>query len=179
VASDNFIEADQAPPAGWTQDSDLTDVVKVVSHQCTGTSNAVGGLIYFAASSVASSQCVITGSLSGIGPAIHCDGAGNGYFYSAGGALLRYDSGVPTALAITGSGGTTGDTVLINRSGGNVLALLNGTQVMSAADSTYTGGHPGIAETQGPFVSVNMWTDGAGGGTVDEDGDFFQFLQAA
>jgi hypothetical protein len=171
VASDNFNRSDESPPSGWTQDTSFTDTISLVSNQVENASAGVNGLIYYSASTVSSSQAVMTGTSSTFGAnclAIHCDGAGDGYLFFLDGALHRTDNGsISGSLDTTGTAAVTGDVCRIYRDGNDVVCTINGAEVMRATDTTYTSGHPGILMRLGaPDSGMDDWTDA---GSADEN----------
>jgi uncharacterized protein YmfQ (DUF2313 family) len=58
--------------------------------------------------------------------------------------LERWDNGVDTPLGSVAAVPAVGETFGIRRSGGDVIVEIQGTPVITEADSTYTGGAPGF-----------------------------------
>ena len=163
MASDNFNRANETPPTGWTQDSVLTDAIGVVSNAVQNTNVGTAGLIYYGASSVSDSQIVYHGSGSG-GPATNCDGSGNGYATLSAYLMYRFDAGASTLIAFFGPGAADGDVVRQYRSGNDVVANDNGSEILRATDTTYMAGHPGIYADYAFLGPIDDWTDGVAGG---------------
>ena len=167
MATDSF-GTDGTPPPNWTADSVISDPIAASGGFVSGTNFGTPGLIRYAGSSAARSQFLYSGGFfpNDSGPAIHCDGAGDCYYVAGSENLVRKDNGSATTIDTTGGGQVVTDTINLYRDGSDVVAQVNGVEILRATDTTYMSGSPGL-HMIGPFAEYDDWTDGASsGGTV-------------
>jgi hypothetical protein len=169
VATQNFHGTDGTIPAGWSQDTAITDPLYIDSNELRGTNNGTLGIIYNTASTVVRSMTTVSGSSATTlcGPAFCLNGAGNGYYFDMGGVIFLLTAGTTTILAFTTPAGSPSDIGELIRSGNDVVAKINGTEVGRATgETTYTSGYSGVGISGGPFARLSLWDDGASGVVV-------------
>jgi hypothetical protein len=164
--TDSGAGADANPIAGaYTTISGFSDMRRV-SNQVTGqvSSSNNGAYInsvtppddqYF---KLTYQQAVL--SSGGGGPMCRTQtGSASGYLLQVFGvtiALARFDSGGYTSLATAGYTYAQGDVVQIQAVGTTIKAFLNGAEVLSTTDSTYTSGRFGVYAFSEQFVYTTL-----------------------
>jgi hypothetical protein len=184
-AADGFNRADGPLGSNW---ADITDGgLAITSQAVAGTKTGAGdaGLTgdSWAADTFTSNQYsqvqVTATQLTGgqwIGPSVRAQSGGqNGYV-----GIYFWNSGSPQLMLFKRSAGnwtqiggtvnisalTAGATLAVQATGSTISFLLNGTQKISATDTSFTGGAPGIMSFG--TGQVDNWTGGSGtvpGGT--------------
>ena len=145
--------------------------MRIVSNKAAGSASGSSCGARHTVSTVAFSQFEITDITDeDFGPALFEAGATNGYVstcYTASDVFIfRIDSGGFTLGAtVAGTSWQVGDVPAIRRSGGNVIVSIDGSDVLTYVDSTYTSVVPGLFSYGGGGRFIN-WTDGVGGGLV-------------
>ena len=167
TASDDFNRADGGLGPNWTAISD--GGMAIASQQVTGTSGGTAGDMWAAdtfTSDQFSSVEVTSTQLSGgqwVGPAVRLQNNGlDGYL-----GIYFWNSGSPVLMLYKRSGGSwaelggtynigalaAGTQLELTAVGGRISFLVNGVQYLSAADTSLTGGAPGMIQHHGlkPF----------------------------
>ena len=173
TATDNFNRANGPLGPNWTN---MTDGGLAISSQAvTGTNSANSGDIRTAETYTSDqySQIEVTSTqLSGgqwIGPAVRAQNGGLSaylgiYYWNFGNPdlmLFKRISGGWTQLGSTYASGalTAGTQLKITAVGSTISFLQNGVQVMTATDTSLTGGAPGIIAYQAP--TADNWAGGS------------------
>lgn len=155
-ASDTFQRADGGLGANWTNWSWAGAAApQIASLAATGNGGGTSGA-YWAASSFTPNQVaqVTVGTVppggSWTGVTVRQSGTGTGYLglWFAGQFYLFNENGTaspPQIGAAVAGTLSTGDTIGISAVGTTITVLHNGTAVITATDSTYAAGNPGIA----------------------------------
>ena len=176
MASDNFNRANENPLASpWSTFISASwpglDLVSNAVKNGEGSAQDTASIRLDSTELV--SQCVVTtvGGRDG-GPVICCDGSGNGYFLTNHDAtnlfIYRIASGGYTQIASVAGVYQNNDVVKLRRSGNDIIASINGGDVLAAInDTTFMTGSPGMLCFSDTIV-LDDWTDGAdaGGGEV-------------
>lgn len=153
LASDNFNRADGALGGNWTNNNNSWVVNSNAAKP--NTAAAFNTSTYTGAGAFPNDQWAqaTVGNLAtnaAPGPCIR-RGAGGGYvFYKAyggtGWVLDKFD-GTGTNIGPLSSGGSgisNGDVLYIEAQGTTLICKVNGSQVVSFTDSTYSAGYPGL-----------------------------------
>lgn len=166
-ASDTFQRANGGLGANWTAWSWSGAVpAQIASLAATGGSGTTSG-DYWSASSFTPNQVaqvtvgVVPPSGSWTGVTVRQTGTGTGYLglWFQGQFFLFNENGTggPPQIGSAVSGTLSpGDTIAISAIGTTITVLHNGTAVITATDSTYASGNPGIAFF-GTGQSVTAW----------------------
>ena len=180
-ASDNFSRADGGLGPNWTAISD--GAMAIASQQVIGTVGAVTGDIWTATTFASDqySQIQVTSTpLSGgqwIAAAVRVQGGGQNayaglYYWNFGSPelmLFKRSGGAWAQLGSTYSSGalTAGTQLEVAAVGSTISFLQNGVQRISVADSSFTGGAPGIMAfgnaTAGDWTGGNAVSYSVGG----------------
>lgn len=170
MASDSFTRANETPLASpWASDSVLGGI-DLVSNTVGNNGGAADGLSYRTDSTALESQVTVAmpGGQDG-GPAICCDGSGNGYVANCNtGTLIQIYklTGGSFGLLNSGSGSyVTGHQIKIRRSGNDLIVSDNGTDVVTATDTSYMTGRPGI-HCFDATIRFDDWTDNVASDTL-------------
>ena len=183
-ASDNFSRADGPLGANWTDISD--GAMAISSGAVIGTAGRVTGDVWnantFTSDQFSQIQLTSTQLTGGqwVGPAVRMQNSGQdgyvGFYYWNNGSpelmLYKRASGSCDQLGSTYNSGplAAGAQLELEAVGSTISLLLNGTQVISASDSSITGGAPGIMAYGS--AQAGSWSGGdvasytIGGGTV-------------
>lgn len=179
MASDNFNRANEDPLSdggnwgAWGTFGQLALVSNAVKNNSGSAADRASCRV---GSAVGDSQCTVTtvGGRDG-GPAIHCDTSTNGYiltnFDGVNIQMYRVDAGAFTQIGTVVGAYVAADTLRLRRSAGNVITSRNGTDILTVADSTYTGGLDSLFVFDTTLV-LDDWTNGvaAGGGASGQLG---------
>lgn len=165
MTTDVFTRANESPLASpWAAVASM-GTLKLASNAVTATTGGTDSAAYHTTSTAVDDSQVTIGTVGGGdgGPAILDPATGNGYVGALNGGnkvILKYTGGAFASFVGSSSAGawSSGDTVRIRRSGGNVLLDYNGTTVITAADSSYSSLKPAIENTDGT-QTVTAWTD--------------------
>ena len=165
--SDNFNRADGTPGSNWlgwggvavtTEANIASNQLVLVDHGSADSGvlrNAAGAGETYASNhfSEVAYPTVFTGNA--IGPSVRNQGGANLGMYVAiwfGGniGLFPISNSGSTGASLggysgPGAGGTPGDKLRLTATGSTLTVTLNGTTIITATDSTFTGGVPGIA----------------------------------
>ena len=176
---DNFNRADQNPPSSSWSAITLLGNLAVVSNQCKANAAGNCGNYYNPATYGPNSEAYITIVTKGgtgdsvsvwvraqqPGSALTIDGYLVAWQVAAGTDQLliqRSDNGVATTLTTIGQEMSNGDILGIRAVGSTITAYVNGTQVGSATDSTYTAAGNLVLTV----VNTTFVLDDLGGGTI-------------
>lgn len=165
MASDNFNTDNDPIAAPWDTWGTFAGY-RTSGGVAIPTSGSAG--MFYSSSSVAFSKATIADVTSfNFYVALHCSEAGgvaDGYIAGYNGtstscAMYRIDDEGFTLLN-SGSAPTiaNGDTLSIRRSGGDVILARNDSDILTATDSTYTTGSPGVWSSSGD-TRYGDWTD--------------------
>lgn len=164
--TDNF-PSTGALSANWTSISggDFTSTLTVASANNVGTSVtfSAGAAIYTGAgfSDTQTSQVTVQttpGAAYNVGACVRMTATGNGYcFDSANSPQLKvYTAKVGAWIGSCSGAPTIGQTLQITATGTTIAGLVNGVQVCSATDSTYSSGSPGILVDENSSSTVRL-----------------------
>jgi len=172
VASDNFNRDPENPlasPWGVWHSGSPWPQLDLVSNAVKNNEGGAGDVAsLYTTSNELLSQCVIT-TVGGrdAGPTICSDGNGNGYFFTNHDATNLYiyliSGGSFNNIGSVAGVYATNDVLKLRRSGNNVIASINGGDVLTVADTTYMTGNPGMLCFDTTSV-LDDWTDGVAGG---------------
>lgn len=168
MATDDFNRANESPLASpWGAWGSL-GTCRLVSNalQNSAGSDTDSGCLR-TDSAVGDSSLTYTSGTTDGGPAIHCGTGPDGYLMTAyDGAniyMFRLDDGSFTQLGASILGAyVTGQANRLRRSSGNLIYSLNAVDLITRADSTYTGGNDGAFSYAGNLIQ-DGWTNNAGG----------------
>jgi hypothetical protein len=185
VAMDDFNRADNATGLGpnWTNSPDLTARgfhPVIVSNQVQANSGDFStdwSTAYWNASTFANDQFaqVVVVSMapanSGWGAVVRHDTAGHSNYYAflqilTTAYLFRYDNGSTTQLATVSTASINiGDILRLEVSDNTLTAKINGVTKLTATDTTYPSGNPGLTIYPGtpsspPRASLDNWSGG-------------------
>ena len=171
-ASDNFSRADGPLGANWTDISD--GAMAISSGTVIGTAGRVTGDVWNAntfASDQFSQIQLTSAQLTGgqwVGPAVRVQNSGQdgyvGFYYWNNGSpelmLYKRASGSFDQLGSTYNSGplAAGTQLQLEAVGSRISLLLNGAQVISASDSSITGGAPGIMAYGSAHARPASWS---------------------
>lgn len=173
MASDNFNRANANPCDGSWAHISLSGSIALASnavvHASGGGSDA--GMRH-TSSAVAFAQVrVLTLNDGDGGPALYTTTGNNGYMLTrydgANYYLYRIDGGSLSFMTSNTAAGASGDDWTLERSGNDVVAKRNGTEVARATDTTYTSVFGGVF-IYGTIV-LDDFTDGASSGSTYND----------
>jgi hypothetical protein len=171
MASDNFNRANADPVDGSWATSSAWANLELVSNAVQAVTANNDSVAVSTASTAADSQVTLSNVAAGglAGPAIHLStSAGDGY-------TLLHNVGFLHIYELPGFGDlgsfflappiADGDVLRLRRVGTTLVASYNGTDVITtAAETTYTGGAPGMFIYDATVI--DDWTDSAAGGTT-------------
>lgn len=171
MATEDFSATNSPLAAPWTSFGGSFAGLRSVSGGCRNVAGSDGDAgAYYSSSNSSSSQVeYVSGTMDG-GPAINMGTGPDGYVVTAyDGAItyaFRLDDGAYSAELGHGTGAyVAGQPIKMRRSGNNLITSLNGSDILTVTDATYTGGSPGIFAYAGNLIFDN-WTDGLAADTL-------------
>ena len=164
VKSDTFPGSSLS--SNWTV---VTGAFSVASNTVYGNNSGANSLAYWNAYDPGAdqySQATLTsvGAGSPQGPAVRIQtGSTSGYYCkctSASCQLYRMDSGTESFLG-TSAPNAAGDVIKLNITGSSLTCYKNGSSIITATDSTYSTGKPGIFANGNTSVNpMGTWSTG-------------------
>lgn len=170
-ASDTFQRADGGVGANWTATEGAFSILSDSVYLSSQDGNSRGSMYWNDAtfSNDQFSQITITsagGMTSSLGPAVRMQGIGESYYVLSGlGTKINLQlesSGVASTLGTFNHQLVPGDVLRLEVLGTALTAKLNGTTIITATDSTFASGFPGVAgsNTISPATG-NDWSGGS------------------
>ena len=169
MASDNFAATNNPLASPWTSFGGSFGGLKSASGGCSNAAGSDGDAgAYYSSSSSSSSQVdYVSGTMDG-GPALNMGTGPDGYVVTAYDGAITYafrldDGAYSSELGHATGAYVSGQPVKMRRSGNDLITSLNGSDILTVTDATYTTGSPGIFAYAGNLVFDN-WTDGVSSG---------------
>lgn len=153
MATDDFNRADENPLASPWANGGLADQLKLVGNEVVGASaTSKNQSSYYTGTfdGAQFSQLTVTtlGSGTDLGPMVRCDPSGDGYCFlgnSSTEQLCKFTNGTYSIIStISMPNLVVSDVMYIEADGTTIVCKVNGSQVLSTTDASFSSGNPGI-----------------------------------